>query len=255
MSKQEGVLGMSGKTFKMSRSVSQAYCDHRWEAKLSYLLATAQQISMEHCDSLGIGGGYFRDRGYAFLLAKLRLDIARPITGGQVLELATRPNLPVRAQYRRLTDFASSSGEMLATMDARWVLVDIESRRLLRRLPDGLEMPFLDPEELSDFRPLPAAELEQCEDVTVGYSMLDINRHVNNTVYADTVTNLLGEQLLGGKRVASFEIFYHREALYNDVITLWRSLEDERFYIKGCVGDAACFEAQGTLTDLDSSIA
>lgn len=241
---------MSGKTFEMSRSVSQAYCDHRWEAKLSYLLATAQQISMEHCDSLGIGGSYFRDRGYAFLLAKLRIDIAAPIVGGQVLQLTTRPNLPVRAQYRRLTDFASSGGELLAAMDARWVLVDIESRRLMRRLPEGVEMPFLEPEELSDFRPSPPAELERCEDVTVRYSMLDINQHVNNTVYADMVQNLLGELLLGGKRIASFEIFYHREALYNDVITLWRSLEDERFFVRGCVGDSVCFEAQGTLSSL-----
>lgn len=240
-------MQMAEKIYKMSRTVAQAYCDHRHEARLSYLLATAQQISMEHCDSVDVGGTYFHERGLVFLLAKLHLELYHPICGGELLGLVTSPNLPHKAQYRRLTDFCSADGRLLATMDARWVLVDIDSRRLLRRLPEGIELPFLDAEELVDIRPALPAEMEQCDEVRVRYSMLDINGHMNNTVYGDLVANQLEQQLMDDKRITSVDIFYHREALLGDLVTLWRSFAGERFFVKGCVGDSVCFEAQGTL--------
>ncbi|MEG0852288.1 MAG: thioesterase [Angelakisella sp.] len=238
---------MAEKTYKKKQLVEYAFCDHRGEARLSYLLAMAQQISMEHCDSAGVGGSFFYDRGAVFLLAKLRLDIPRTPKGGELLELHTRPNLPVRAQYRRCTSFSTQDGELLCDMDSRWVLVDIESRRVLRRLPEGVELPFLDAEEISDFRPFFPKEFTLREKLTVRYSMLDVNNHMNNTVYGDIVANLLEHRLLGEERLRSVEIFYHREALPGDVLTLWSCEEENRFFIRATVGETVCFEASGTL--------
>lgn len=242
---------MPEKTFEMQQSVEYAYCDHRGEARLSYLLAMAQQISMAHCDSGGVGGDFFRDRGTAFLLAKLRLDIPRTPRGSEQLTLFTRPNLPVRAQYRRLTSFSAQDGELLCSMDSRWVLVDIASRHLLRRLPEGIELPFLEAEELPDFRQsLPPDDLTLREEISVRYSMLDINNHMNNTVYGDIISNLLESRLLSGKRIRSVEIFYHNEALFGDKLQLWCSDTEDEFFIRANNGAAVCFEAAGRLESL-----
>lgn len=238
---------MSEKTHQMNHGVEYAYCDRQGEARLSYLLAMAQQISMEHCDSAGVGGQFFCDRGMAFLLAKLRLEIPRVPLGGETLSLLTKPNLPIRAQYRRLTDFFDDSGALCCHMDSRWVLVDMASRRMLRRMPDGIDLPFLDGEEMEDFRPSPPRNLTLREEVTVRCSMLDINNHMNNTVYGDIITNLLEHRLMAGERIRSVEIFYHREALHGDTLSLWCGEDGSRFFIRASVGEVCCFEAAGEL--------
>lgn len=239
---------MPQKTHIIHRVVTEAYCDPHHQARLSWMLAAAQQISMEHCTSAGIGGSYFRDRGLVFLLAKLHLDIYRIPSGGEEVELFTQPNLPHRAQFRRATRFTATDGSLLAEMDARWVLVDIASRQILRRLPADISLPFLDAEPLPDLRPaLPAGELQRCDEVPVRYSMLDINGHVNNAVYGDLVCNLLEGRLLAGERLRSVDIFYHREALPGSTITLYKQEEGNRFFVRGSVGDSVCFEACGQL--------
>lgn len=238
---------MAEKTYEMKQTVGYAFCDPRGEARLSYLLAMAQQISMEHCDSAGVGGQFFYERGMAFLLAKLRLEIPRTPVGGERVTLFTCPNLPMRAQYRRCTDFTDADGGLCCRMDSRWVLVDIESRRVLRRLPDGIDLPFLEAEELVDFRPSPLPELTLREEVTVRYSMLDVNNHMNNTVYGDIITNVLESRLSAGERIRSVEIFYHREALPGDKLALWCGEAENSFFIRGMAGEVVCFEAEGEL--------
>lgn len=236
---------MSEKTYRHTRPIEYAFCDHRGDARLSYLLAAAQQISMEQCDLLGIGGGHLHSLGVAFLLAKLKLDIPKTPHGGEQVELFTQPHLPTRAQYRRCTDFTAADGGLLARMDARWVLVDIQSRRLLRRLPEGLAMPFLDAEELQDFRPAPPEVQTPAEEAVVRCSMLDINGHMNNAAYGDLIMNLLEPRLLADKRISSVEIYYHREALAGDKILLYLGGEGDSFYIRGMINEQCCFEACG----------
>lgn len=238
---------MEEKTYQINHGVEYAYCDRRGEARLSYLLAMAQQISMEHCDSVGVGGQFFYDRGLAFLLAKLRLEIPRAPIGGETLTLFTKPNLPLRAQYRRRTDFTDGSGQLCCRMDSRWVLVDIESRRMLRHMPDDFNLPFLEAEDMEDFRPAPLQNLTLREEMTVRCSMLDINNHMNNTVYGDIITNLLEHRLMAGERIRSIEIFYHHEALHGDKLSLWCGEEDNRFFIRANIGETACFAAAGEM--------
>ncbi|MEG1687409.1 MAG: thioesterase, partial [Angelakisella sp.] len=173
---------MSMKTYRCRRVIESAYCDSRGEAKLSQLLAAAQQISQEHCEAAGIGDSFFRNRGLAFLLAKLRFEIITAPHGGQQLELFTQPNLPTRAQYRRVTDFLDDRGALCCKLDSRWVLVDLESRRLLRHPPEDITLPFLDVAAMPDLRASLPDTLTPRESVTVRYSMIDLNGHMNNTV-------------------------------------------------------------------------
>lgn len=238
---------MSDKTFSMDYVMPYALCDHRGNARLSSLLVAGQQVSMEHCDSAGIGGDFFARNGTAFLLAKLSVDIIRTPMAGEKVTLTTRPNLPMRAQYRRLTEF-SAKDEPIVQMDARWILVDIATHRVLRRLPEGLELPFLDAVPIEDFRATAlSCQPEFFADLPVRYSMLDINRHVNNAVYGDFVSDALGQSLIDGWRIRRVQIFYHREALPGETVSLHLSQEGKKFFVRGTVGGNPCFDATGTL--------
>ena len=58
---------MDERLFVKRTKIEYSYCDWSNAMKLSYLLGEAQEVSMEHCDALGIGGDYFMSIHKAFL--------------------------------------------------------------------------------------------------------------------------------------------------------------------------------------------
>ena len=238
---------MDQQTFLKKTKVEYSYCDWTNAMKLSYLLGEAQEVSMEHCDALGIGGDYFMRFHKAFLLAKLRGRIVRMPRGGEEVVITTRPNMPVRSQYRRITRFEDLQGNLLAELDSRWILVDMDTKRIVRRLPEGIQTPFAELAQLEDFRPALPEKMEPVEQVRVRYHMVDINRHLNNAVYGDLISNLLENRLFQGDTIRELSLFYHREAKPGDQLLLSIAQEGDVVHIRGEVDGSRCFEASVTL--------
>ena len=66
-------------------------------------LRMAQQISTDHCLSLGMDDDFYRRSHAVFLMAKLAMEVRRPPKSGEVLTLRTMPELPQprQVEYRR----------------------------------------------------------------------------------------------------------------------------------------------------------
>ena len=96
--------------------VQECFCDMFYNMPLSYMLKEAQQISGEHCETLGIGNDYMKGIGKAFLLAKLKVDIARQPKGGEEITIKTVPYLPRMFAYPRFTYFMDQQGNTLVTV-------------------------------------------------------------------------------------------------------------------------------------------
>ena len=73
--------------------------------------------------------------------------------------------------------------------------------------------------------------------------MTDVNHHMNNAVYADLACNAIEQELFAGRHIASFTIQYHREAKFGETISLYQKKEENRYFLEGQLGDAACFES------------
>jgi medium-chain acyl-[acyl-carrier-protein] hydrolase len=67
------------------------------------------------------------------------------------------------------------------------------------------------------FTSLPVPDGFDCElPFRVRHSDLDINRHVNNTVYVDWALETLPKEVIGRIRPATIEVSYRAEANYGD---------------------------------------
>ena len=62
-------------TFSRDFRVEYSSCDSKNEMKLSYILKKSQEISMEHCDEIGIGRTFLLGINKVFLLAKINLNV------------------------------------------------------------------------------------------------------------------------------------------------------------------------------------
>ena len=232
--------------------VEYSYCDPHNRMTLTYLLKEAQQISMEHCDRIGLGKQHLLELNKVFLLAKLRVRVHRMPLGGELVTIKTLPYMPVRLQYPRFTELYDRDGKLLVEIDSRWILVDTVTRRIVRRPPPELPLEFPSLDTLEDWKPERPESLVPIGQEKVRYSMTDSNGHLNNAVYADLACNQAEEALVAGSPVRRFTIFYHHEALYGQTVALSAAREGNAYFLTGALPDGLCFESKLELEELES---
>ena len=220
-------------------------CD--WNQKMTpgAFLRMAQQIATDDGNRVGMDRKYYEDNHTAFLLARLALRFDRVPRAGEMLTLKTFPEGAKRASYKRVTIAFDENGEQVALVDSRWILVDTQTRRIMRRPPEGfLRIPFL-PEvsEELDTTIREADVLESCGDLTARYSICDENGHVNNTRYADAAGDVLPLSCLRDQSITEMVIRYHKELPAGETAELERGeLEPGCWYIRGTRQGKPCFE-------------
>ena len=129
-------------TYTKDILIEQTECDLKNRMTLGALLRRAQQAATAHCDAVGVTTSYLLGYHTAFLLVKASVETMRDLRPGEKLRIVTEPSAPAHAFYNRFTSFYGEDGALAAAVDSRWVLADTDSRRVLRRPPEGLVIPF-----------------------------------------------------------------------------------------------------------------
>lgn len=220
-------------------------CDLNRRVTPGSLLRHVQQIGTDHCDSWGVTAARYDATGTAFLLAKLSLHITGSAFIGDSLRLVTRPSAPRRAIFFRFTEFFDAQGQSVASVDARWVLVDRETRRILRQPPEGLGFPAM-PETVPthNFSIKRAADMRPAGTAAATFCRCDINSHLNNTVYADIVCDALPPEQMRSRPLAALTLAYHHELRFGEAMELsLGELEGGGFAVAGRRSGEAIFEA------------
>lgn len=219
-------------------------CDCSRRVKPGFLLRHVQQISTDHCDMWGLTAERYEATSTAFLMAKLSLRITGDAFIGDTLRLVTQPAAPRRAIFCRYTDILNARGQSVASVDARWVLVDRQSHRILRQPPEGLCFPAL-PEQVPthDFAVKKAADAAPCGRTSASFCRCDVNGHLNNAEYADIVCDSLPQEDMVSRPLASLCIAYHHELRMGGEMELFRAGLDGGYYLLGRSADAPVFEA------------
>ena len=94
--------------------------------------------------------------------------------------------------YRRFTTITDAEGREVCRVDARWVLIDVKQRHILRTHPEALAFPFSEEANRTLDLSIPrSTELEPAGEYTAAYSRTDRNGHLNNACYADLVCDVL----------------------------------------------------------------
>ena len=196
------------------------------------------------CTLLGITEERYRETHTAFLLAKLCAQVYEDIPAGSEVLLVTRPSSPVRAVYHRYTTLALGD-RPAAAIDARWVLVDTDTKRILRKAPEALGLPFANDTvpELPILIPKATGEEVLVGEEAARYSRCDQNRHMNNTHYADLICDYLPPDRFLAGPIREFSISYHREVPMGGTLELFSCPAGEETYFLGRGEEGDCFEA------------
>ena len=185
-------------------------------ALLNYLQAAAG----EHAALLGVAVSDLRKSGHTWVLSRIHLAMERYPRGGETVRLKTWP--AARDTLFTVRDFElfDSGGALIGTATTSWAVLNLKTRRPVK-LVNVLPTYPINPERaLNDpFSTLPVNETAEYElRLPVLRGDLDVNRHVNNTVYAGWALETVPEEVESSCRLAGLEIAFRAEAFYGDTI-------------------------------------
>lgn len=176
------------------------------------VLRRVQEMSTAHCDTLGMDEAHYEKTHTAFMLSRISLLVQRIPTLQENIHIQTRAYGMHRAVYQRVTSLYGETGELLCEADSRWVLVDTDTRRILRAEPEGFspfaDMPGAEEHDLSMPKMGAGEKVARC---TATYSLCDRNMHMNNTRYADVVCDALPLEDLAKGPVRRMVLVYRAE--------------------------------------------
>lgn len=230
--------------FAKTITVSQHECDLNSKMTAAAVLRQVQQISTDHCTQLGFTEEVYRKNSAAFFLAKISVEFYEDIFVGDEITLLTYPSKAVRAFYPRYTKIIDKNGKILASVDARWILVDPFSRKIYRKPPENLILDFGSDEVPSHDISIPKIQNPSLlGNVPVSYSRIDVNRHLNNTQYADIICDFLPLNFVCDYSLKKMVIYYHKEAKLGENISLFSQQIQNSFIVQGKIDEAISFDA------------
>ena len=155
--------------------------------KLPSLLQMLQEAATEHAEILGVDFKTLKTLELGWALSKISVEIEKLPKWGERVGIKTWASDRDRiATYREFEAF-SSGGAPLFTARSQWLLFDFRSRRLARmdRIGDFARIPGrrANSEDFSERPKAPSPEAPHAISRDAGICDIDLNGHVNNSVY------------------------------------------------------------------------
>ncbi len=214
--------------------------------RLTQLLVYMQEASNGHLNAVGFNLDKLRDeKGLAFILSKLRLEIFSPLHAYEDITAQTWTTTSKGFSFNRCYRIMRGD-EVVAAADSVWALVCIKDRSLCKT--DTCDFQFLDEDPVtlslpSRFRVPRTEELELLGERRIVYSDLDYNMHMNNTRYADMLCDFLPYEKIASIRGISLS--YLHESAFGDNLKIYsRSTENTADFRTVNSQGNACLEAQ-----------
>lgn len=164
------------------------------DLKESSLLNILQDIATLSAESLGFGPSFVFSNNYAWVVLKYHIEIYKAIRNFSHIKLVTEPRGTSKLYAFRDFEIYSPDGELVGRVCSSWVLIDMESRKML---PMQKVLDFVPKfEKRENDLEYEKIEIPQNVDISddkdiqyyekmfdVHFDDIDINHHANNSNY------------------------------------------------------------------------
>lgn len=239
--------------YRKVRRVASFDSDFKARLKPASFLNWAQEAANVHADYLGVGYDTISTTRKAWVLARTHVVFhSLPAWRDEVTVLSWHKRANGFQYYR---DFVleSTEGERLVSATTTWLVIDIDTRKLVRNNDFGEEgILGIDEDVIEAPAPKVAiprdVEAECVGEREVAFSDIDMNGHVNNVNYAVWAMDAVGLEVTLEKPMREIVINYNSEIKAGDRVVFYRHREEVdgllRFYVEGRVEGKSSFVAQ-----------
>ncbi|MBO5668365.1 MAG: hypothetical protein J6S43_04495 [Lentisphaeria bacterium] len=181
----------------ISGNIRHHECDADGGLKLNCLLDRLQDAAAEHAQFLNVGMSELAEMKLIWVLSRLKIRLDHPLKLGDMLDVRTYPSGVQRIFAHRCYELLSG-GRRAGYAGSFWLPVNMLSGRPVnaRKVlpPEILELPEVE-KFFPDMDNLELPETDICAERRIGAGDVDLNRHLNNAVYARWTVDVLGDVL------------------------------------------------------------
>lgn len=184
------------------------------------LLNYIQEAGVEHAAMLNVSVSDLRKSGHTWVISRLHLAMERYPRMHTTVRLRTWPVMREAIFSVRDFELLDGDGGMLGRATGSFAVLNLKTRRPAR-LDDVLPpYPLMEYRALQDdFKGMPLLKTQESESrFQVLRSDLDVNCHVNNTVYATWALEAVPAEIAGACLPMEIEINFRAEALHGDEV-------------------------------------
>lgn len=206
--------------FEKAFPVSYHELDSHGNLRLLTILNYLQDIAGAHASRLGVSVADLRPGGLTWVLSRIHLLVERYPRAEETVTVRTWPATRHGLFTCREFELFDAEEACVARASTSWALLKVATRRPVR-LEEHLPPYPLVPRRAvdDDFAALPAFPQEATAEM--GFRVLrgdlDINHHVNNTVFAGWALEAVPDGIAAGV-LTELEIAFRAEALYGESI-------------------------------------
>ena len=202
----------------------------------SKIVEYMQETANRQCESSGLPLDKLRDeKGLAFILGALSMSIYKPLHAYEEIEVRTWCKEAKSYIFNRYFEIIRD-GEKIAEAATTWVLIDLNSKTMVRASNiDFFDGKFYYDEPVDPAALPPKAKISKDASlIEVGkrkitYSDIDYNMHMNNTRYPDMLCDFLDEMISPDEayRVSALSLSYLKESSLGATLTITRGEKNE----------------------------
>ncbi|MFO7749574.1 MAG: thioesterase [Desulfobacteraceae bacterium] len=219
--------------FEKKSRVNYSALGAKGQLKIGAILNLLQDTASEHAALLGISGFDLARRELGWVIAKYRIDLFD--TPSWLEELTTST---WRSPWKNLYDLRAfqvtgQNRKTVVTATAGWVMVKKSNNRPVR-LNRHLARNLMTPCDHEGKGGNPFRDIEKVKNTHVQLPFkiriedLDLNRHVNNTVYVGWALETVTEEILENFRPCRIDVVFHKAAFYGDGVLSRTEIREEK---------------------------
>jgi acyl-ACP thioesterase len=200
---------------KVEVKVTDNMCGFDRKIKPSGMLDILQSVAGEHANLLKIGYLDLKEKGYAFVLARIKYDLYEEINCYQEIIVETTPLAPGRIDFDRDFEiYDKLTNRLIGIATSKWIIIDLNTRKICRSNVFTYPCDVRDKGNYLEFDKLSfdEEELNYSYDYLIRHNDIDFIGHMNNTKYADA---LIYEGVC-----KHFEINFIHEVKLNEVLNI-----------------------------------
>ena len=203
--------------------------------KPSAVLQLFQDVATLQAEKMGIGLNNMATQGVLWAVIRTAYEVIEQPKPYDRVSVRTWPHDPSKFSFLRDYQIKNSAGKLLVKGTSEWVLMSVDDRSFvpLFSVYEGTR-DFIDernyekkPRKLKNF------DTDGIEPLTLvpRYCTLDINGHVNNSVYADFLVDAIDPGR--GYEVRSFQIDFRREVRKDETLNIYTQAIENGVQAKG----------------------
>lgn len=215
-------------TKKFSVRISET--DYLGHMKLSAIFQLMQETAEENAKLINLTYDKASDNNEIWVLSRIHAKFSQIPRSEDIIKIKTWPLGPKGVFAVREYLITTEKEDLIGKITSSWLIIDAKKRNIkrMRDFPKSELGPVFD--DIAKKIRLPEHE-KLVSTRTVQMSELDINKHVNNAVYYNWITDSLSLEQYNKYMISEISLNYSAETKFGEIIDIYHSQGENYLYV------------------------